>query len=115
MLSDTRLGNLARLWKPIEITDRGILACHQRRRKHPSCARLAARRDAENREGPLGRSLPWRQSLNRSHASCQLLYTVPGIGRITRRQREMIATSGIRDEQMQLLNDRARRGSPYRI
>jgi len=24
--------------------------------------------------------LPWRQSLPLSHATCQLLYTVPGIG-----------------------------------
>ena len=47
--SDTRLGNRARVSKPIEITDRGILVRHQRRKKHPSGARFAARRDAENR------------------------------------------------------------------
>jgi len=39
-----------RVSKPIEVTDRAILICHQRRRKHPSCARLAARRDAKNLE-----------------------------------------------------------------
>ena len=50
--SDTRLGNRARVSKPIEITDRGILVCHQRRRKHPSCVRLAPRRDADNLERP---------------------------------------------------------------
>jgi hypothetical protein len=31
------------------------------------------------REQPFGRSLPWRQSLHLYHATCQLLYTVPGI------------------------------------
>jgi len=34
--SDTMLGNPARVSKPIEVTDRGILVCHQGRRKHPS-------------------------------------------------------------------------------
>jgi hypothetical protein len=48
--SDTMPGNRARVSKPIEITDRGILVCHQRRIKHPSCARLAARREAKNVE-----------------------------------------------------------------
>jgi hypothetical protein len=38
--SDTLLGNRARGSKPIEIIDRGILVCHQRRTKD---------RDAENR------------------------------------------------------------------
>ena len=31
--SDSRAGNRERVSKPIEITDRGILVCHQRRRK----------------------------------------------------------------------------------
>jgi hypothetical protein len=48
--SDTMLGNRAPVSKPIEITDRGILVCHHLRRKHPSGARLAARRDADNPE-----------------------------------------------------------------
>ena len=30
-------------------------------------------------ENTLGRSLRWRQSLHLCHATCQLLYTVPGI------------------------------------
>ena len=30
------------------LVDRGILVCHQHGRKHPSCARLAARRNTEN-------------------------------------------------------------------
>ena len=42
------LGNPGRVSKPIEITNRGILVGHQRRRKHPSGTRLAARRNAEN-------------------------------------------------------------------
>ncbi len=29
--SDTRLGNRARVSKPIEITDRGVFVCHQRK------------------------------------------------------------------------------------
>jgi len=33
------LGNQARVSKPIEITARGILVYHQRRRKHPSVMR----------------------------------------------------------------------------
>src|SRR4030095_4389984 len=99
--SDTRLGNRARVSKPIEITDRGILVCHQRRRKHPSCVRLAPRRDADNlerhrwsfarvRENYYLRHIlnDWndrlprrsrdkgRQSLLLSHGICQLLYTV---------------------------------------
>jgi hypothetical protein len=41
---------LLRVSKLIEITDRGILICHQQRRKHRSGARLAARRDAKNLE-----------------------------------------------------------------
>jgi hypothetical protein len=49
--SDTRLGNRARVSNPIEITARDILVCHQRRRKHPSCARLAARRDEQSGTG----------------------------------------------------------------
>ena len=49
---DAGLGNRARVSKPIEITDRGILVCHQRRRKHPSGARLAPRRDADNLQRP---------------------------------------------------------------
>jgi len=36
------------------MTARGILVYHHRRRKHPSGARLAAQRDAENPEQPLG-------------------------------------------------------------
>jgi hypothetical protein len=51
--SDTLLGNRARVLKPIEITDRGILGYHQWRRKHPSGARFAARRDADNRKRDL--------------------------------------------------------------
>jgi hypothetical protein len=43
-------GNQARVSKPIEITDRVILVCHERGIKHPSGARLAARRDAESLE-----------------------------------------------------------------
>ena len=50
--SDTRLGNRARVSKPIEITARGVFVCHQRGRKHPSCVRLAPRRDADNLERP---------------------------------------------------------------
>jgi hypothetical protein len=61
------------------LADRGIFVCHQRIRKHPSGASLAARHDADHLERPLGRSLPWRQSLHLSHPTCQLLYTVPGI------------------------------------
>ena len=49
--SDTRLGNRARVSKPIEIAERGVLVCHQRRRKHPSGARFAPRRDAQIANG----------------------------------------------------------------
>jgi hypothetical protein len=37
--ADTLIGNRAPVSKPIEITDRAILVCHQRRRKHPSVMR----------------------------------------------------------------------------
>ena len=89
--SDTMPGNRARVSKPIEIIDRGILVGHRLKRKHPSCARLAARYDAENLERPLARSLPWRGSIYLSPAVCQLLYTVPGITRWNRAFREAAA------------------------
>jgi hypothetical protein len=40
--SVTMPGNRARVSKPIEITDRGVFVCHQRRIKHTSGARFAA-------------------------------------------------------------------------
>ena len=74
--------------KPIGITDRGILVCHQRRIKYTSGARFAAHvmrkigngvwsLNVERIELPLGLNfeLPWALS----HATCQLLYPVPGI------------------------------------
>ena len=59
----------------IEVVLPGIA---QRKIKHSSCTRVAARPDAKNLERPLGRSVAWRQSLHLSYAICQLLHSVPG-------------------------------------
>src|SRR3989338_6192926 len=83
--SDTKQKNPTSASTPTGTIGRGILVGRERRRKHPSCARPAARRDAGNLERPLGRSLAWRHILHLSHATCQLLYTVPGIHRNSKR------------------------------
>ena len=77
--SDTKQKNPRSASTPTGIAGRGILVGRQRRKKHPSCAPPAAQRDEGNLEPPLGRSLPWRHILHLSHATCQLMYTVPGI------------------------------------
>jgi hypothetical protein len=102
----TRLGNLAGVSKPLGITDRGILACHQRRRKlhdvmrkiwndqphfSPAFRKNYCLRHILNDRNDLNVLNDWndrlpmeshdkeRQSLHLSHAIWQLLYTVPGI------------------------------------
>lgn len=77
--SGTKKERLTNASTPTGTTGRGILVGRGGRRKHPSRARPAARRDAGNRERPRARSLPWWQILHLSHATCQLLYTVPRI------------------------------------
>ncbi len=56
----------------------------QWRRKHPSCASPAARRDAANLERPLGRSLPWREILHLFHVTSYFLPATLNLRKIYR-------------------------------
>ena len=56
--SDTLLGNRVPVSKPIEVTDRGILVCHQRRRKHPSVMRKIGNGVCSLNVEPLNFELP---------------------------------------------------------
>ena len=60
-------------------TDQGVFLCHRRRRKDPFHGHLAARGDTEIRNDHSGDPCHGARVCILSHATCQLLYTVPRI------------------------------------
>ena len=80
--SDTKQTNPTGASTPTGITGRGILVGRQRRRKHPSYARLAAPHDAGNLERPLGRSFcsPTRCPCSQLADCGMVLLVVHGVG-----------------------------------